>query len=70
MRVMSWLWLWCGLLGIIVGACLLGAADASKPKSSSSDSYFGSYASSLNAAISQTYALLVAFGVILLVGGE
>lgn len=61
---MSWLWLWCGLLGIILGAIMLAAADASKPKYES-----GPY-SSYTASMSGTYAALVAVGIILLLAGR
>lgn len=73
MRVMSWVWLAFALVGIIIGAALLAAADQTKPKSTTTYSpYSGmSFSSSdLDSMASTTYSVLLAFGIILLLGGK
>lgn len=61
------------VVGIILGAALLAAADASKLRSTtthSSSSYYGySYSSSNTDSMgSTTYSVLLAFGIIILLG--
>jgi hypothetical protein len=66
MRVMSFIWLAFALVGIILGAALLAAADLAKP--APKRSYYGS--SDLYSMATTTYGVLLAFGIILLLGGK
>jgi hypothetical protein len=65
-RVTSFIWLAFALVGIILGAALLAAADLAKPAPRSS--YYGS--SDLYSMATTTYGVLLAFGIILLLGGK
>jgi hypothetical protein len=69
--MMYWVWLWLALLGIIIGAVLLGLADQSKPKTTYERSSYGSrYSYAKETGDQGTYSTMVAIGVIFLLAGE
>jgi hypothetical protein len=72
---MYWIWLWLALIGIVLGAVLLGLADQSKPRIVYETSYssYGrsySYAKERETGDQGTYSTMVAIGVIFLLAGE
>lgn len=68
---MSIIWLQCALIGIILGAVLLGVADATKPKptTTSNSYYYASSSYNFDTAASTTYSVCLGLGIVFLLAG-
>lgn len=70
-RVIRWVWLLGALIGILLGAILLGVGDQAKPKTVVERSTYSSrYTYSHTTGDQGAYATMVALGVIFLLAGK